>query len=319
MKMKNRLVLLVLLLVPYLSLGVAPREVTGLYEWYQWRNSSVEPDGHWNIYWNCDAKGIGVYGWIETQSPDHLVDVYVVNSITYGLWRNDMGGLGNPLFEEVHTKYLALSLSGEQHVVLQTVGDSAVEVDVGMGWKPGGYTTWAIHEDDIVLESNEFTEYVVEDAPRNTRIYWHLQTYFTTDYVDVFIIDQANFEIWQSGGDAEAAGLWEDIHLQSDGDNQHSGESAIFYTPHADDWHVVVQATDEPDTVSLAYGISLNYDDIITDTTTTTTSTITDTSEMTTTSPVETTPVDSVPLVIGLIAIGGIVAVGSILFLLKKR
>ncbi len=214
------------------------------------------------VYWSSSFTSADtVSGYLETDDPTQLLTFFICNSSAYTLW----AGGGSPnvydLQQDVHTLSWSFDIpySGTWYLVFANYASTSLYVDIGIdvnGDNTPYYSTSTYNETGygIVLEADHYyTLSGTMDA--GTKISGHFSTFFTTDGVDFFICDEANFNIWKSGGSAT---------VYSSANDYHQSPITSFTVPTTGVWYLVWSTEGKSDAVTLSYGVILDTSGVAT-------------------------------------------------------
>ena len=212
------------------------------------------------VYWSDSLTGSDtVSGYLETDDTTQLLTFFICNASTYAIW----AGGGSPnvydLQQDVHTLSWSFDIpySGTWYLVFANYASTSLYVDIGIdvnGDNTPHYSTSTYDETGygIVLEANQYY-YLPSTLDAGTKISGHFSTFFTTDGVDFFICDEANYNTWKNGGSAT---------LYDTANDYHQSPISTFTVPTSGVWYLVWSAEGQSDAVTLSYGVILDTSDV---------------------------------------------------------
>ncbi|MFW9907183.1 MAG: PCI domain-containing protein [Candidatus Thorarchaeota archaeon] len=253
--MKTKLVLLFMLLT--LSVIAFQSEpVEALPFDYQITNQTLATD-EWYFVWDSYVSGDTISGYFETHaSTQGLADFFICDAANYAIW--DSGGTADVynLEENMHTLEFSFTVTTTDtwYVVFSNYGgSSSITLDLGVDKNNDNTPYYSTSTYDVtaygeVLEDDEYY-YVYGTYGAGAEFSGHFSTFFPSDGVDYFICDQANFNIWTTGGTADVFDLKEDYHQANIGP---------FTVPTTGTWYLVFSAIGQADTVTLSLGVIID-------------------------------------------------------------
>lgn len=244
--------LCVLLVIPLISYKTG--QATALPFDNEYTNQSVAIDAH--LYLDLDlTAGDVLSGYFETHEDTQGLDFFICDEEQYLLWDGGESATVYQNKENMHVDSWSLTIpySDTWYLVFYNDDSESITFDTGIDidgdnspyYDPGDYDYTVFRE---VLEPDEWW-YLTGNLAAGSVISGHFSTFFTLDGVDFFICDEANYDIWESGGTADVYGLREDYHQSTIAD---------FTIPTSGVWYLVWSAVGETDTVSISYGIEID-------------------------------------------------------------
>ncbi len=258
------------------------------------------PVGHWYRIWDTFAQGDTVSGYFETHAENMGLDFFICDQTNMYLWGNSSAATLYNSEDDMHTLSWEFTIpyAGVWYCVCSNRdGSTTVGVDIGWDKNSDNMPYYDPAEYDItgyaqVLEPGEFYQ-IADTYYAGTKIDGWYETFFPTDGVDFFICDDANYNIWYSGGSANVFAQEVDMHVAN---------IDAFTIPTTGVWHILFIAKDEADTVTMSFGLIIDTSAAVT------TSTGSNTGELSASS----------PLVVGM-ATGGIVLIILLGAILSRR
>ena len=268
--MSNRLrvTLFVFVIISVLAISAKPVEALpfDVEETNVWIDASDFYEKHYTF-----NTGDIVSGYLETDDTSMILYFFICDSANFTLWSEGSSASGYEIVEDVHTHYFDFDIPYDDTWYLVYSNDdisNGVYVDIAIDtegddntprYSSSSYYTTGYGE---VLENDEWW-HVWIDLDAGDEISGHFSTFFTTDGVDFFICDDANYDLWSTGSTASVYGSQDDMHQAS---------ISAFTVPSDDTWHLVFSAVGESDAVTLSYGIDIDFTTGATTTTDPTTS-----------------------------------------------
>ena len=267
------------------------------------------PAGNWYKIWDDFVTGDTVSGYFETHATNQGLDFFICDQTNLDLWEGGYSADVYNLEQDMHTLGYSFTIptSDTWYCVYSNYdGSSSVTADIGWDkngdnvpyYDPADYDLTGYGE---VLEPNEFY-HITNTYYAGTEIDGWYETFFPTDGVDFFICDDANYNLWFQGYSATVYSHSVDMHVEN---------IAAFVIPTTGVWHIVFQAKDEADTVTLSFGLTVDTSGVVYSSTTTTTSGTTSTTTSTESVSTMTSPV--------LIGAFGIIAIIILAAVLSRR
>lgn len=212
--------------------------------------------GQWYKIWDDFVQGDIVSGYFETHAENQGLDFFICNQVNLDTWESVYSAIVYNSESDMHTLGWSFTIpSADTWYCVFSNRDGSTTVGVDIGWDknsdnipfydPSEYDLTGYAE---VLEPGEF--YHISDTYyAGTEIDGWYETFFPTDGIDFFICDDANYNIWYSGGTANVFSLEEDMHIAN---------IDAFTIPTTGVWHVLFIAKDEADTVTLSFGLEID-------------------------------------------------------------
>ena len=212
--------------------------------------------GQWYKVWDTFAQGDTVSGYFETHAENQGLDFFICNQANLDSWENGTSASVYNSESDMHTLPWSFNIpSADTWYCVFSNRDGSTSVGVDIGWdknsdnmpyySPSDYDLTGYAE---VLEPNEF--YHISDTyAAGTKIDGWYETFFPTDGVDFFICDDANYNIWYSGGTANVYAMEEDMHVAN---------INAYTIPTTGIWHILFIAKDEADTVTMSFGLTVD-------------------------------------------------------------
>ena len=292
-------------------------------DWEFEETNVVISAGNWYIVNGSFSSSQVFSGFFETASETQGLDFFVCDAANLVTWESTGSAT---LYQEKYGYHYAgfqftIPYGGEWCAVYSNrYGSSSVTVDIGadsLGDNSPYYdpSNWDHTEYAITLEPNEYYS-LSQVYGAGSTISGHVSTWFSSDGIDVFFCDQANYNIFTSSGTPVRYGLEENYHQTPFGQ---------FTVPYDGTWYVVFSAEGQADTVTISLG--MDYTVLTTGASSSSSSSSStsseSTSESSTSSTYEPTSSSSTtqsgiqlmlsPVIIGGIAILAIVVIGAVL------
>jgi len=200
------------------------------------------------------TAGQELNGYFETSVDTDGIDFFICDSVNFTVW--DLGGsaTGYEIATNMHTNYFSFTApySGDWYAIFDNTGGStAVTIDAAIDLDSDNtpsYSSYDYTGYGDVLEDNEY-EYVALTLGAGAIIDGNFATFFSTDGIDFFICNQADFNDWESGYSITQFNHKTDMHVAS---------IDSYTTPAYDTYYCVFFAQSEIDTVTFSYGIDVN-------------------------------------------------------------
>ena len=266
--MSNRLRVTLFVFVMISVLAISAEPVSALPMDYEQTNQVLDAGEYWYVY-DSYTSGDTISGYFETHADTQGIKFFICDQANWDIW--DGGGEATVYNLETNMHTLGFSFSvlstDTWYVVFSNdAGSTTVTVDMGIDvngdntprYSSSSYTTVRYAE---VLENDEWY-YVSYSLDAGDEISGHYSTFFTTDGIDFFIFDEANYNLWSTGSSATSYSSEDDMHQTPFG---------TFTVPTDGTWYCVFSAVDQSDTVTLSFGIDVDSVGATTSTDTTTT------------------------------------------------
>ena len=198
-------------------------------------------------------------GYFETSEATEGLDFFICDAGNFTNW--DLGGsaTGYEIATNMHTNYFSFTApyGGDWYAVFDNTGGStSVTLDVAIDLDTDNtpyYSSYDYTGYGEVLENNEY-QYVSFTVGAGAVIDGNFATFFSTDGVDFFICNQADFDDWESGYSIVENSPETDMHIAS---------IDSYTTPTYDTYYCVFFAENEIDTITFSYGIDVDTSGVI--------------------------------------------------------
>ena len=210
--------------------------------------------GNYHAYYDNLTAGDELTGYFETDDTSMGLDFFICDAANYSEWVSFGTGTGFEINTNMHSLGFDLTVpySDEWYLVLSNAYASYVYVDIAFDVNGDNSPFYSTSDYDYtgygelleVGNYHEFSVYLYE----GTVVDGHFSTFFTSDGVDFFIMDDSNFNDWVYGYSATK---------YSQEYSMHQANIDTFTVPTSDTWHFVWE-NDDTDAMTISYGVGLD-------------------------------------------------------------
>jgi len=213
-------------------------------------------------YYIALTVGEEISGYFETSVDAAGLDFFICDVGNFTIWDGGGSAVGYEIQSNMHTlgwTFIA-PYSDTWYVVHDnTAGVSSITVDIAIDVNGDNTPYYASSTYDYsgygeVLESDEYYS-VSFVLGAGAVIDGHFSTFFSTDGLDFFICDEANYNDFVDGFSATGYSIETDMHTSS---------IDAFTIPTAGTWYCVFVADSEIDTLTFSYGIDVDTSGVAT-------------------------------------------------------
>lgn len=200
------------------------------------------------VSYNPLTYGTTVYMWCQTASSSQGLDVFVCDEYNYNEYAAGRSASVYCLHNDVHLSldhFTSPSTTKWYFVWSNRDSILSVSFDYFLDTNGDDYPYYSGHywdQNGITIEPGQWYHSYASFSTADT-FSGYFKSYISSDPMDFFICDDANYTIWSSGGSA--------LVYQSKS-NYISSTWGPFNIPYAGTWHFVYSAKNAPDTVTFS-------------------------------------------------------------------
>jgi hypothetical protein len=212
--------------------------------------------GDYEEYYIALTSGEEISGYFETSVDTDGLDFFICDAANFAIWDGGGSATGYETVLNYHTNGYTFTVpySATWYIVHSNVpGSTSVTVDIAID--VNGDNTPVYSSSDytytrygITLEDDEY-HFLSYSFSAGTVVGGHFSTFFSTDGLDFFICDEANFDDWELGFSATGYSIETDMHTSTIDD---------YTIPTTGTWYFVFFAESEVDALTFSVGINVD-------------------------------------------------------------